>query len=221
MVLFSKPLFTYSFLLVLLNSPTFAKEKECSINRENDSCKSKTLQEEYKCLMKQNSLLTIMDCVEGSIQDNGREKMLCHSFDDNNPNTEDDEIFTFQYSPKSKQWCTTPRNILIQGPKTHPKGKLLSMRGALEACPETDPDFRMCLCMHNIKEDAMKQMANLFMPASAQDWACPKLRKRDTSFLDAFIETPHLHAAQEKKGLQVCVLNLLALRLLIHIDSRN
>jgi hypothetical protein len=87
---------------------------------------------------------------------------------------------------------------------SYPSGKVLSIRGALIACPKNDPDFHHCLCLQNVQVSVMLALAQFFKPAM-QDFSCNRLAQRATSFPEDMVETtPHLHAAQEKHSLNVC-----------------
>jgi hypothetical protein len=59
------------------------------------------------------------------------------------------------------------------------------------------------LCAQNVKLDAMQALAQFFMKDKKQDLSCKTLATRDTSFLDDVVETPHLHAAEEKRNVNV------------------
>jgi len=71
--------------------------------------------------------------------------------------------------------------------------------GALDACPENDPDFHNCLCMQNVRIDAMNALAQYFKQVRNQDLQCKTLpRRRSTSFLDELaVSEPHLHQARD------------------------
>lgn len=192
----SKQLLPSSLLALLLAPSIFAQS--CLMKRDVDTCKATTWTEEYRCLMAQNSLRTIMDCVEITANKNGiKEWTICRPADDGNPNTYDDEEFEFQSADIKGQVCTEPRLILIRGPTTYPSGQLLSIRGALKACPKNDPDFHNCLCMQNVQLAAMTELAKYFK-AAKEDLSCARrLSGRSTSFLDDFVHSPHLHEAEE------------------------
>ncbi|KAF2824545.1 hypothetical protein CC86DRAFT_371843 [Ophiobolus disseminans] len=182
-------------LCALLFSSLASSQKGCLFR--DDACKAKTWNEEYGCLMKSNSLRTIMDCVEIKEQPGADlEYSICRPLD----NGIDDDLEQYYYTSASKkgQWCTKPRTILIKGPLTYKNGWKLSIMGALEACPEADPDFHNCLCMQNVKIEAMNALAQYFKKVTSQDLECPKkLPKRSTSFLDEMAETPHLNQARD------------------------
>lgn len=171
--------------------------QSCYMQRDVDTCKAKTWPEEYRCLMQQNSLRTVMDCVEITANKNGvKEWTLCRPDDDGNPNTYDDEEFEFQSTTVKGQWCTEPRLILIKGPLTYTSGQYLSIRGALKACPKNDPDFHNCLCMQNVQLSAMTELAKYFK-AAKESLSCNRLASRSTSFLDDLVNSTHLHEAEE------------------------
>ncbi|KAH7382543.1 hypothetical protein DE146DRAFT_231491 [Phaeosphaeria sp. MPI-PUGE-AT-0046c] len=195
MFYFTKQLLRHSLFALFLAPSVFGQD--CSMQRDLETCKAKTWSEEYRCLMKQNSLRTVMDCVEITANKNGnKEWTLCRPSDDGNPNTYDDEEFEFQSTAVKGQWCTEPRLILIKGPMTYTNGKYLSIRGALKACPKNDPDFHHCLCMQNVQLSAMNELAKYFK-AAKENLGCNRLASRSTSFLDDVVNSTHLHEAEE------------------------
>lgn len=199
MLSYSKQLLTHSLLALLLAPSVFSQE--CGIKRDVDRCKSDTWTEEYRCLMQQNSLRTVMDCVEITRQQSGttKEWKLCRPDDDGIANNDADEEFEYQSTDVKGQWCTEPRLILIKGPLTYTSGKLLSIRGALKACPKNDPDFHNCLCMQNVTLPAMTELSKYFKTANEQ-LSCNRLASRSTSFLDDLVDTPHLHVAEDGRS---------------------
>lgn len=182
-----------SALLVLLAIPSTLGQT-CKMTRD-DTCKAGNWPEEFKCIMKSNSLRTVMDCVE-IVERPGDdlEKFMCRPLDDGIAN--DAEQYYYRNKKKTGEWCTKPRTILMKGPLAYKDGKKLSINGALEACPENDPDFHNCLCMQNVKIEAMKALAQYFKKVKDQDLDCPKppkkLTPRSTLFLDEIAETPHM-----------------------------
>jgi hypothetical protein len=149
----------------------------------DDACKADTWAEEYVCIMKSNSLRTVMDCVEIEERPGPDfEKFMCRPIDDGIAN--DAEQYYYRNSKKSDEWCTKPRTILMRGPLAYKSGKKLSINGALEACPENDPDFHNCLCMQNVQIAAMNALQEGQEPGSGMPEATEKVDPKEHVILE-------------------------------------
>jgi hypothetical protein len=180
-----------------------ASAKGCGIVRNVDTCNGPYWDDEYYCLMKQNDLKTIMDCVEvkNRVSNLNAEQEICRSWDNGRPDNLEQfyEEDYYTKGEKDKLLCLKPRTVLIRGPLTTPDGWKLGVSGALRSCPEDDPNFHNCLCEHNIKQTFLNQLANFFKTGKTNTLVCPdnaEFRKR-TSFLDEIVDTPHLHEARD------------------------
>ncbi|KAJ4375922.1 hypothetical protein N0V83_001200 [Neocucurbitaria cava] len=191
MIFTSKHLAAASLLTVLFSTSIAS---QCFLTRDVEACPANTWAQEYNCLMAQNDLKTIMDCVQIN-QKSDFEYPICRAPDDG---VDDDlEQYYYQSSNKKGLWCTTPRNILIFGPATKQNYWKLGIQGAIQACPENDPDFHNCLCMQNVKQQSLVVLAQYFRQVRNQDLSCPGSLTKRTNFLDDVAKAPHLHRVRE------------------------
>lgn len=197
----------------------------CAITRDVDVCGPGIVgyEEEYECLMRQNSLSTIMNCVE-IVEDMDSEYIevrMCRAPD--NFQDDNDEAYSEYVSRNSKGLiCVTPRKILIKGPgiRNRKKALRLSIAGVLRVCPENDPDFHRCLCEHNVKFEQLMQLSKFFKPEDDySDLDCaPDLP--NFSYLDDSIDSSHLQTRElydESPTFNVSCAALIPYEILVHL----
>lgn len=191
-------------LVCLLSSVTYCRAAvrgRCvGLFRDQDACPARTQNEEFYCLMRQNSMKSLMDCVTIDYTSR-RDYQLCRDVDDGIPNNGADNY----YQPLPGQdvrnlVCSTPRQVLIAG-SGFPLCRQCSLQGLLKACPENDPDFHNCLCAHDVQAASFLCLSQCFMP-STQDITCG-LRVRDLDSESADLEPPSESVEKAKRDLSV------------------
>lgn len=133
--------------------------RECLMHLD-DNCPARVWQDQYRCIMNQNSLQMIMDCI--TISRAAGENRICRPKD----NTFDpgEDLYESRIVNNVPMLCIIPRSILIHGPPTRlgvwwPA----SMAGVLLVCPAYDPNFLECLCEHNVGSDQLRIFAQNFL----------------------------------------------------------
>ncbi|KAH7320655.1 hypothetical protein B0I35DRAFT_510509 [Stachybotrys elegans] len=102
--------------------------------------------DDYECILANNPLYEIMECV--SLDASLQEKEICRAHDDGNPYTHEDEFFVdgqmYGHTMNQRgEFCIKPRDVLLlAGSQCRGAGVV----GALQACPQSDPRFLSCLC---------------------------------------------------------------------------
>lgn len=164
------------------------------LERNLDTCPAKTYAQEYICLMKQNTLKSLMDCVNidsGSHVDN----QLCRKPDDGifGNGGEDDYFDWSQNLPSNREskFCSTPRKVILAAASNDPC-RLCSFRGLLESCPMNDPDFHNCLCEHNIQNAHFQCLSRCFKPGGSL--SCSTFAKRGKDSTLEEIELPPIES---------------------------
>lgn len=150
----------------LLYEPIFG-DITCRM-RLNDDCPARVWQDQYRCIMAQNTLSMIMDCI--TVRQDSSENLRCRPQDNNFDVGE--EIYERRVINGVLNLCIIPRAVLIHGPPTLPRYWPASMAGALKACPAHDPRFLICLCSLNVHPEQMVEFAQNFMSDKNQVFGC-------------------------------------------------
>jgi len=198
------------WLLVALLTSAASGAGTCGIIRDTRTCAEvpgkNFWRAEYKCLMQQNDLKTVMDCVK---KENGanidEELQICRTEENGLLDNEEDydEDFDSQYTPDNfynvdGKICLKPRTIMIKGPQlSTPAAALLSLAGAVSACPFGNVNFHKCLCASRVGQESIRKLAMYFRGRYTPDLACSKGVAKRTDFLDDTIHKPHMHQARD------------------------
>jgi hypothetical protein len=188
----------------------------CHIERDTQSCPVATgksyFRNELKCLMQQNDLKTIMECVK---KDNGAniedEVQICRDLQtgdgdsDNDDDEEDDwfEFFESEYSddefyPLGEQICLKPRTIMMWGPlAVDGAAALIGISGTIASCPYGNVNFHKCLCATGVGRNSIVKLSAYFKNGLAPDLTCTQSRRKRTDFLDDIMHKPHMHQARD------------------------
>jgi len=195
--------FQHFLVLVFLVGLLFANlcSSTCSMHLD-DSCPAQVWQDQYRCIMNQNSLQTIMDCIFVDDSDSA-ETSVCRPKDSiNDPGEE--ELYTTKKINGKSMLCIVPRSVLVYGPQYRIGGWWpASMAGVLRVCPAYDPNFLNCLCEHNVRQARIAQFALNFKPDSDQNFSCDKFAKRATLPEDILDLSPYNSTSPDIR-LQVC-----------------
>lgn len=168
-----------TLFLCLINFPLGqAVSHGCMPDRDSTTCPAQSWNEEYFCLMKQNSLSHLIDCVR-TVPD-GSDSKLCQDLNDDIPDSGDSGYWSIK--PPHGAQCKSARQVLLAG-SDYPDCKRCSMRGLIEACPQDDPNFLTCLCEYKLQEVHLKCLSWCFGDGSMGDVRCPhwKNRRDETS----------------------------------------
>lgn len=156
-------------LILLILQSAFAQQKRQSsctaLVRDLRDCPAQLWSEEYSCLERQNSMTHFMSCVISRSETHGQR--LCRAeYETSDP--DDDDYDAWQYTSASssdgRQICMTPRNVLLHASDN--RCRHCELTGALQACPENDPDFINCLCEQRATPKNFCCFAECFMPSS-------------------------------------------------------
>lgn len=168
-----------SLLLLFISTLLYpAHAQTCHLDRDTARCtppKGLTqLERDFFCLRKLNTLTDIMDCVK--IDRRKQETDICRARDDGDPKT-DNEDFSLR-DGKADNFCFNPRAILVEGTAELTDSQDDSIRGALKACPMSDPDFHNCLCRWAVSEKHLSHFARHFKKDVKQDFSCGLAKKK-------------------------------------------
>jgi hypothetical protein len=166
-------------LSLILNSLLFGQPGSTKCNMVLDEfCNAVVWQDQYRCIMENNSLQTLMDCV--NIKKTSGETAWCRDADKwNDPG--EDRLFTKDNIDGVPVLCIKPRVVLLEGPQYRKGGWWdASLNGILNVCPDNDPDFFNCLCDFGVNERHIKQFARNFKKDLDQDFNCKQYTKRAT-----------------------------------------
>ncbi|KAF9696487.1 hypothetical protein EKO04_005407 [Ascochyta lentis] len=147
--------------------------------RDDTACRSgATWPEEFACLRAQNSLGRIIANIEID-KDTRRESLICRNFDKLPDSWPDDY---FEADPNDVNVvCTSPRSILIDAIESIAGLDLVSIKGQIEACPKTSPNYHYCLCKWHVNTQHLRFMAKFFYQNDLwadMDFSCEKYLKK-------------------------------------------
>ncbi|KAH8683734.1 hypothetical protein BGZ61DRAFT_480761 [Ilyonectria robusta] len=163
-----------ALLLCLMNSPLAqAVFHGCMPFRDPVACPAKTWAQEYDCLMRQNSLPYLMNCV--STFPGGSDSKLCQDTTDDVPNNGDSRYWSVR--PPNGAQCNSARQVLLAG-SDYPQCQRCAMRGLIEACPQDDPNFLNCLCEYSVQRIHLECLSFCFGDGSMGDFYCPHWTNR-------------------------------------------
>lgn len=198
------------FAIALLNS--IASGQICGIVRNTITCPEvlgpRFFIEEFKCLMKQNELKTIMDCVRKENSPNVDDDVqICRNYDNGDADSNEEDYYD-SYNPKDSKddfydvggkICLKPRTVIIKGPPTvYKDAALIGIGGTLKSCPYGNANFHKCLCNSKVGPKSINKLAKYFLGEITNDLKCSTgaVAKR-TDFLDDTIHKPHMHQARD------------------------
>ncbi|KAF6798810.1 hypothetical protein CMUS01_15694 [Colletotrichum musicola] len=128
----------------------------CQPARDRTTCPATTWKAEYGCLMWQNTITGLINCVRTNVKNDDK---LCQDIHDDIPD-QGTELYWAAVKPAEAR-CSTARQVLLAG-SDYPDCKACSLRGLIQACPDNDPNFWNCLCEYNITPDQFNCLSRCF-----------------------------------------------------------
>jgi hypothetical protein len=200
-------------IVLLIQAITWAGA--CHIERDTQSCPESIginyFRNELKCLMQQNDLKTIMECVK---KDNGAniddEGQICLDADNGDGDSDDDEeedddfdffdseYFDDEFYNVGEQICLKPRTIMIRGPPAvDGAAALIGISGTLASCPYGNVNFHKCLCATGVGRNSIVKLSAYFKNGYIPELTCTQSLRKRTDFLGDIIHKPHMHQARD------------------------
>lgn len=132
-------------------------------------CPANTWKDRYQCLIKKNTFNDLVGCVK--INRAKMDAKLCQDTQDTIPDKGDATYWALH--TQGAKLCTSARQIILAGSDYEDCIGCL-LKGAIQACPDNDPDFWNCLCENNIVPKQLLCIEKCFLPGSVVGLTCPQ-----------------------------------------------